>query len=278
MIKVYSGNLREAKHKLLKELFLFDILRRYNIGTPKVVFKDTEGELIGRPFLVKQWIYGESADKIIERSYYSLLCIKLISKTLVKVHKVPLDVIDKSLFKIPKNIHERIISELMLIKVLSKRLKLRLDSVLSWLKDNIPRSKRLVLLHGDYNLDNILIDKRLKLYLVDLESAKVGDPMDDLSYSYIFLKFKERQSRKLRGIAPKFLLEYGSCLPIDYDMLEYYRLFNATKLMVFLIYLRKYLVKKYLILYPLLDTLFLRPMINYLKEIIKSYIPGIEVL
>ena len=69
------------------------------------------------------------------------------------------------------------------------------DAVMTWLADHIPpESGHSGLVHGDFKLDNILIDPGdpTKITgILDWEMATIGDPIADLAYALIYWPAKE---------------------------------------------------------------------------------------
>jgi len=52
-----------------------------------------------------------------------------------------------------------------------------------WLDENRPQPAPLVLLHGELQASNVMVDGRGRLLAVDWEMARVGDPREDLGWS-----------------------------------------------------------------------------------------------
>lgn len=56
------------------------------------------------------------------------------------------------------------------------------DYALRWLEDNLPDSTQPRLLHGDFRMGNLMIDKNGIAAILDWELAHIGDPLQDLAY------------------------------------------------------------------------------------------------
>ena len=59
-----------------------------------------------------------------------------------------------------------------------------MDALMAWLPDTIPTSERTSIVHGDYRLDNLVMDHsdlRVKAVL-DWELSTLGDPLGDFTY------------------------------------------------------------------------------------------------
>jgi aminoglycoside phosphotransferase (APT) family kinase protein len=92
-----------------------------------------------------------------------------------------------------------------------------LELALRWLRRNEPPPPdRLVLLHGDYRLGNVMVDEHGLAGILDWEFAHIGDPAQDLGWPLVRAwRFKVDQLR-FGGVAPAepFLEAYnqaGGC-------------------------------------------------------------------
>lgn len=59
-----------------------------------------------------------------------------------------------------------------------------MDKLIGWLPDHLPTESRAALVHGDYRLDNMVLDKTQPkiLAVLDWELATLGDPIADFVY------------------------------------------------------------------------------------------------
>ena len=274
-IKIYSGSGNEAKRKLLKEVSLFRLLRRRGIGTPEVLYADIEGRLFGRPFILKRWIDAVNSEKLLDRDETRYRCLSTLADVLANMHSVPLEDVDEKLLSIPQSEYDYVKNQIFLLNYLSKIARLDITLLLSWLKERAPPAERYTLVHGDYSPENVLMDQHMRAYLIDLESVEVGDPVCDLGYAYHFLKMRECMNKRLKGLANSFIALYERRFAVDADVLDYYKVLNALKLLLFFNYMRKnlFFIKKFTVLYPIAFLFFLRPAIKYLKEFVASRVP-----
>lgn len=84
--------------------------------------------------------------------------------------------------------------------------------VMRWLKENIPQKEKLCLIHNDYRLDNLILDKDNIFNIVgvlDWEMSTIGDPLTDLGNSLAywvqgdddyFMRLFRRQPTHLPGM------------------------------------------------------------------------------
>ncbi len=57
-----------------------------------------------------------------------------------------------------------------------------LDLALRWAAENVPRNQRLVVLHGDFRMGNLIVGEEGIRCVLDWELAQSGDPMQDLGW------------------------------------------------------------------------------------------------
>ena len=269
-IKIYEGTRRSAQKKLVKEQYVTYLLRAFGVHAPRIIHADPEGSLIGKPLMIRTWVHAKEADKLLDKVELSSKIVEVLVETLVKIHRIPLDIIDNAKLSIPKSSLDYIESQITLIRILGRILKLPVEGLVRWLKGNVPSKMRLALLHGDYSPGNVLIDKDLKSHLVDLESFEIGIPASDVCYAYHFLAIHENLNRRVRGLANIFIRHYRRYLPLTYDEFRYWRVLSAAKLLLFIKYLEtsRMLLRKGPLFYPVVKMFLIRPAIKYLSRVI----------
>jgi aminoglycoside phosphotransferase (APT) family kinase protein len=60
-----------------------------------------------------------------------------------------------------------------------------IELALLWLERNIPIQSKVVVLHGDFRIGNLMISETELVGVLDWEFAHVGDPAEDLAWSLI---------------------------------------------------------------------------------------------
>ncbi|MGV8075001.1 MAG: phosphotransferase family protein [Syntrophobacteraceae bacterium] len=106
----------------------------------------------------------------------------------------------------------------------------------SWLRENLPTTDRLSIVHGDYRIGNCLFneeDGRITAWL-DWELGHIGDRHEDLGWSTMFGHMDEDGKTFLTGgLLPleEFFEAYekASGLPVNRKSLKFYRIFNTYK-------------------------------------------------
>jgi aminoglycoside phosphotransferase (APT) family kinase protein len=99
-------------------------------------------------------------------------------------------------------------------------------SAFIWLKEHLPITRRISIVHGDFRFGNFLYDGDRIRAMLDWEMAHLGDPIEDIAWAY----------RPLWGPQPFFSLDEFvnhyvalSGIPVPFETLLFYRLFSEVK-------------------------------------------------
>jgi aminoglycoside phosphotransferase (APT) family kinase protein len=113
-----------------------------------------------------------------------------------------------------------------------------LDSVTQRLRDSMPDSPRPGIVHGDYRLDNVMLDPGLREIraVVDWEMATIGDPLADVG---LMVVYTDSSGLRLVPSVPKgfptgrdLAQRYAKASGIGLDRLDWYVAFGFFKLAV----------------------------------------------
>jgi len=114
----------------------------------------------------------------------------------------------------------------------------------AWLRDNMPATERISLIHGDYRAGNFLFtenDQRISAWL-DWELGHLGDYHEDVAYTvlpYLGHLAEDGKTMLVSGMMPLEALyeryERTSGLKINRKTIDYYQVFNAYKAVVIVV-------------------------------------------
>ena len=164
------------------------------VKAPKLHAYCSDLGVIGRPFLVQECIDGVSITDTLPAAYTdpvdsaNKLGLDLIAQ-LAAVHAITspdpaLDGLGR-----PDQFVDRQINRWLGVRAQESVRPLPLLFELGeWLKQNIPVSEGAALTHGDYHLDNTLVDKHAPEIraIIDWELATVGEPAMDVALALLF--------------------------------------------------------------------------------------------
>ena len=77
-----------------------------------------------------------------------------------------------------------------------------MDKLMEWLPENIPPGDETAIVHGDYRLDNTVLDKETHRVtaILDWELATLGHPLADFSYHCMTWRMEPKLFRGLKGL------------------------------------------------------------------------------
>ena len=164
------------------------------VKAPKIYGWCDDLSVIGRPFLVQEWVDGVSITDVLP-SHYSdpVKATNLLGEDLMRqlaaVHSIEWPAEGLETLGRPDN---------FVVRQIDRWTKVRSDTAVrelplffelsSWLTNNRPETERPALIHGDYHLDNTLADPhepRINA-IIDWELATVGDPSMDVALALLF--------------------------------------------------------------------------------------------
>lgn len=164
------------------------------VKAPKLIAWCDDLQVMGRPFLVQEWIDGRSVTATLPNSDWDVVGAanalgEDMMRQLADVHSIvwphealstlgrPDDFLNRQLERWLAVRKEHAVRELPLLFELG-----------TWLQDNMPATERPALIHGDYHLDNTLVSvetPEIKA-IIDWELATVGDPAMDVALALLF--------------------------------------------------------------------------------------------
>jgi len=128
------------------------------------------------------------------------------------------------------------------------------DRVMRWLEEKMPPEIGACVIHGDYRLDNVVLDPDLEVIgVLDWEMATIGDPLMDLGNSLAYwmqkgdpwlLRVMRLQPTHLEGMMTReeVVDYYCRSTGIEIETFDFYRIYGIFRLVVIMqqIYYRYY--------------------------------------
>lgn len=162
----------------------FDVLKAVKpyLNTPAARFLDAEGEIIGTPALIIDFVEAESTLPWIEKNEASVLTPKL-AHLAGSMHTIPINKLPQSLPKPTSG--DPLTDQIMMWKETATNHAEHLPIfryVAAWLDANRPPPVPVSLVHHDFSTANMMVDPNGDLVIIDFELATIGDPREDLGY------------------------------------------------------------------------------------------------
>jgi len=179
-----------SAHDVLREARLLSALWSTAARVPRVLAVGDQQDIIGSPFYIMEMIEGEV---IVETVPHALdtpeqrhLIGEQLIDALVEIHAVDWGAAGLQDFGKPTGYLERQLRRFGGLWDLNKTREIpAVESVGTWLAENLPESGPATIVHGDFRLGNTIFspDAPARLLAVlDWEMATIGDPLADLGY------------------------------------------------------------------------------------------------
>jgi len=200
------------------EFKLLQGLQSVGLPTPRPYYFDQSGEIFSTPYIVIEYIEGETDFAPAHLANFILQ----FSVHLSRIHEIDGSRLDLSFLPRQENIYDKKLGERP-AKVDESLDEGRIRDVLeaAW---PFPQRNTAVLLHGDYWPGNILWRDGQLAAIIDWEDAKFGDPLADVANSRMELLWA-------LGIdaMQRFTLQYQSLSSINFSNLPYWDLCAALR-------------------------------------------------
>jgi len=231
ILKIYR---MDNSSKVIKEMKVYQYLSNLGVPVPKVYLADAEGKMANKPFLLIQKLEGEDFSSLIKKGKGREF-VESLATSLHKLHSTQPSNLD---LKLEKKSFKDEIDELKILAIVlltfsaSPRTFRRVYKTLFEISKTRAKRTSLALLHGDCGPDNTVYCDGT-VYLIDLESAYIGDPASDIGYTYHSIKFNALDEPSL---ADHFVKTYEK-LHGKIANWKIYKRLAALKLAIFLKFL-----------------------------------------
>jgi aminoglycoside phosphotransferase (APT) family kinase protein len=181
------GRRAPTAHSMTRERRVLDALSETDVPVPRIVTGCDDDAVIGAPFYVMDYvdgrvIRGPADDDLNPVQRHG--CGTSLVRTLATLHQLDFERIGLGSFGRPAGYLGRQLERFReQLDTNRTRELLALDRLGDLLAASLPDSGRAAVLHGDYRIDNVLLDREDPtriVAVVDWEMATLGDPLCDL--------------------------------------------------------------------------------------------------
>ncbi len=236
-------------HDMKREYTVISALGPTRVPVPRTLGLCTDDSVNGAPFYVMSFVEGnivrdERAADLLDESSRARAGESLI-QTLAELHAVDVDAVglgdfarrDGYIARQLKRWHGQF-TQSTLDGQAGPEVVNRVHHLL---ETQIPEQQGEVIVHGDYRLDNtVLDDSGNVLAILDWEICTLGDPLADLGLLMVYWAEPEDRDQSLIGVAPtvlpgfarrsELLDRYAALTGRDVSGIAYYRAFGFWKL------------------------------------------------
>ncbi len=245
-----TSHVLPTAHDMVREFTIISALYPLEIPVARPLGLCTDDSVNDRPFYVMEFVDGailrdrDQAEREFSETTRGLIGENLAA-TLAQLHDVDVD--RAGLGDLAR--HDQYI-ERQLRRWRTQYEQMRVDgvdhgglveAVGDQLAASIPTQQRVSVVHGDYRLDNTVLDKNGAVRaILDWEICTLGDPMADLGLLLVYWSEPGDEAAALLGAAPtmakgfasrdEVLKAYAAHSPLDVSDVAYYQAFGYWKL------------------------------------------------
>lgn len=227
--------------EVAKEFYALRLVHAAGHPVAEPLWLETDARILGGPFLVSRKGPGHNIGTRVDiGAELDEGLLRDFIACLVRIHDTPLDPADRNLAASHLAPIARLDGMRAVIAAQVDQWRQGIidfalppsplrERALEWLARNIPAyddGDAPALLHGDYGLHNVLVDKGRVSCVLDWESSGIGDPADDLAWLLDALRAHVAPERIVA------LYEEMSGRRISAERLRYFEVFNALRFIV----------------------------------------------
>ncbi|MGC9671402.1 phosphotransferase family protein [Planosporangium sp. 12N6] len=204
-----SGDLLPSAHDMGREVRIQKALAGTAVPVPRIVLEDTGGDLFGAPFYVMEKVRGQVIREELPAGYAESAAQKrelafALVDTLADLHAVDPVSVGLGDYGRPDGYLERQLRRWSGQWDKSKtRDVTEVDELRARLVTSVPASQRASIVHGDYRMDNCLMDPADPAgvaAVIDWELSTLGDPLTDLGVLFFYWREPGEEQRALTPV------------------------------------------------------------------------------
>ena len=229
LVKAAAGQLETT---LAPEFHTIAALHDTGVPVPPARWLDESGEWLGAPFFVTELVPGTADTRVLREPEGSAEIRQVtlqLAAAAAALHAVDVGP-DRFAHLPPTTAADASSEQLAHWEELFCRQRLEAHPAMvygiRWLRQRLPRARRVSVVHGDLRFGNLLYDGDRLTALLDWEMVHLGDPVEDLGWVYRTLWSPERSLP-----FDEFLSAYTDAGggPVDPEHLRWYQVFAEVK-------------------------------------------------
>jgi aminoglycoside phosphotransferase (APT) family kinase protein len=204
------GHVLATAHDMAREARVIRALAGTPVPVPRVHALCEDAEVLGAPFYVMQLVEGVPYRSAAELSALGpartqAIALRMID-TLAELHALDVQALGLADFGRPQGFLARQVRRWKQQLDASRSRELPgIDALHAGLSANPPDGAPATLVHGDYRLDNLLVDADDRVAaVVDWEMATVADPLTDLGLLLVYQRMGELGGEPMASAAPGY--------------------------------------------------------------------------
>lgn len=191
------GHVLATAHDMGREYRVMTALAPTDVPVPRTYAHCDDPDVIGAPFYVMELVAGTPYVRAKQLAPLGAGRTRIISgrmvDTLAALHTVDYDAVGLSEFGRPEGYLDRQLARWQKQLDASRSRELPgMDDLIARLESSIPAGSEATIVHGDYRLDNLLVDDHDQIAaLLDWEMSTLGDPLTDVALMLAYQQLAE---------------------------------------------------------------------------------------
>lgn len=208
-----TGHILPTAHDMLRESRVISALGPTGFPVPQVLAVEPTGELLGQPFYVMTRVVGPIVRDAFPDGYadtpaqHTQVARRLV-QTLAALHQTSYAAVGLAEFGRPQGYMERQVRRWTRQSAASSDIEIaELSALGAELTEALPANPASSIVHGDFRLDNCVLDPRDTgriAAVLDWEMSTLGDPLADLGVLLVYwAQSADQIAEQLQHIIPK---------------------------------------------------------------------------
>jgi len=190
--------LTPSAHDMAREYKVVAALQDTPVPVARTIALCEDDSVLGAPFQIVEFVAGQVVRRRAQLEAlgdHSVIegCVNALIRVLVDLHNVDPDAVGLSDFGKPSGYLERQVrrwgSQWDLVRLPDDRRDADVERLHSGLRQSIPQQSRTSIVHGDYRIDNTILDAddptKVRA-VVDWELSTLGDPLSDAALMCVY--------------------------------------------------------------------------------------------
>lgn len=189
--------LTPSAHDMAREYRVVAALRDTPVPVARAIALCQDDSVLGAPFQIVEFVAGQVVRRRVQLESLSHTvidgCVESLVRVLVDLHSVDPNAVGLGDFGKPSGYLERQVrrwgSQWELVRLPDDNRDADVERLHSGLRQAIPRQSRTAIVHGDYRIDNTILDAddptRIRA-VVDWELSTLGDPLSDAALMCVY--------------------------------------------------------------------------------------------
>jgi acyl-CoA dehydrogenase len=201
-----DGPLMPSAHAIEREYRVMQALKKTNVPVPEMSFLYEQNDILGTPFYVMAFLEGRILyDQTLPDFTVAdrTLLFNDMNRVIATLHCVDVDLIGLGDYGRPGNYFERQIARWSRQYLADPGQRIpALESLIETLPQHIPPGELHSIVHGDFRLDNLMLDSHMPrvIGVLDWELSTLGHPVADFAYHCMSWHIPPRLWRGIGGL------------------------------------------------------------------------------